>query len=560
MRKTGLCLLAVAALALAGTEAGYALFGSNGWVLTSISSGNDFANSVAVQADSKIVAAGRSANATDFDFSLARYNSNGTLDTDFGTNGVVVTPIGAGDESIQALALQGDGKIVVAGYSDNGSNNDFVLARYNGSGALDTDFGTNGVVVTPVGAGDESIQALALQGDGKIVVAGYSDNGSNNDFVLARYNGSGALDTDFGTNGVVVTPIGAGDESIQALVLLGDGKIVVAGYSDNGSNNDFALARYNGSGALDTDFGTNGVVTTPVGSQDDAAYALALQGDGKLVAAGYSDNGSNDVFALARYNSNGTLDTTFSGDGKQTTVIGTGDSSARALILQPDGKLAAAGSSYISASHRTDFALARYNGSGALDTDFGVSGVMTVEVGDSYCFDSAQGLARQTDGRLVAAGSSDNSGGGTYYYAVLRVNADGSLDNTPDTPTPTITPTATVSPTPSVSPTISPTPSVTPTGTPLTLRKDEIKLYPQPARSRFYLAVAISGPAEITVDVYNLAGERVLKLEDQPRGDSGAAVLEVMCPALGPGVYFAHVRIRDAAGERQLTRRLAIIR
>jgi uncharacterized delta-60 repeat protein len=193
---------------------------------------------------------------------------------------------------------------VAAGYSDNGSNFDFALVRYNTNGTLDTTFGASGIVTTPVGTGHDVANALGIQSDGRIVAAGSSYNsGSNNyDFALVRYNANGTLDTGFGTGGIVITPIGSGFDIAYALGIQPDGRIVAAGSSDNGSNFDFALVRYNANGTLDTGFSIGGIVTTPIGSSDDYAIALGIQSsDGKIVAAGYSYNGSNFDFALVRY-------------------------------------------------------------------------------------------------------------------------------------------------------------------------------------------------------------------------------------------------------------------
>ena len=156
-------------------------------------------------------------------------------------------------------------------------------------------------VATPIGSSTEIAYSVAVQSDGKIVAAGYSDNGSNDDFALARYNTDGSLDATFGSGGKVATPVGSSNDYAYSVAIQSDGKIVAAGLSSNGSNDDFALARYDSDGSLDTGFGTGGKVTTAIGSAGDYALSVAIQSDGKIVAAGYSDNGSNYDFALARY-------------------------------------------------------------------------------------------------------------------------------------------------------------------------------------------------------------------------------------------------------------------
>ncbi|MFN3564716.1 MAG: hypothetical protein ACK4V1_01855 [Burkholderiaceae bacterium] len=319
---------------------------------------NDEARALALAPDGKIVAAGLTAKGTDSRFALARYNADGALDATFGSDGRVVTPIGSTNSSAYAVALAPTGKIVVAGYSYNGTNFDFALARYNADGTLDTTFGSGGKVLTPIGASDEIAYALALAPDGKLVVAGYSHSGTKFDFALARYNADGTLDPTFGSGGKVLTPIGAGHDYAFALALAPDGKIVVVGMSSNGGNADFALARYNADGSLDTTFGSGGKVVTPIGTSHDQAYAVALAPDGRIVVAGSTYNGTKYDFALARYNADGSLDTGFGSGGKVVTTIGSGDDETYALALAPDGRIVVAGKSFNGTAF--DFALVRY--------------------------------------------------------------------------------------------------------------------------------------------------------------------------------------------------------
>ncbi len=343
----------------------------------------------------------------------------GSLDTGFGTGGKVITAFG-GDDVARAIAIDSGGKIVVAGYSWNGTN-DFALARYNVDGSLDTTFDTDGKVTTPIGIGNDIAYAIAIDSGGKIVVAGNSNNG-NNDFALARYNpADGSLDTTFDGGGKVTTPIGTGADGAYAIAIDSACKIVVAGYSYNGTN-DFALARYNVDGSLDTTFGTSGKLTIAIGSNDDVAQAIAIDSNGKIVVAGYSSNGSNFDFALARYNPNGTLDTTFDSDGKLTTPIGTTTADvAFAMAIDSAGKIVVAGES------NYDFALARYNVNGTLDTTFGTGGIVTTPIGSGA--DGANAMAIDSAGKIVVAGYSTN---GNYDFALVRYNSNGSLDTTFD--------------------------------------------------------------------------------------------------------------------------------
>jgi uncharacterized delta-60 repeat protein len=395
-------------------------FDTDGKVTTAIGAGNDFAYSIALQGDGKILVAGYSYNGSNNDFAVVRYNANGSPDTSFGTDGKVTTAIGASSDTATSIALQSDGKIVVAGYSFIVGNYDFAVVRYNANGSLDTSFGTDGKVTTAIGAGNDFAYSMALQSDGKIVVAGYSFIVGNYDFAVVRYNANGSLDTSFDTDGKVTTAIGAGNDFAYSIALQGDGKILVAGTSDNGSNSGFAVVRYNTDGSLDTSFDTDGKVTTAIGGIGDVADSIDLQSDGKIVVAGTSDNGSSYDFAVVRYNTNGSLDTSFDTDGKVTTAIGGIGDVAYSIDLQSDGKIVVAGGSYNGSNY--DFAVVRYNTNGSLDTSFSGDGKVTTAIGAGS--DTATSIALQSDGKIVVAGGSYN--GSNDDFALVRYIASDS--------------------------------------------------------------------------------------------------------------------------------------
>jgi uncharacterized delta-60 repeat protein len=396
-----------------------ASFGTCGIVTTPV--GSSYA--LGIQSDNKIVVAGSSYNGNNSDFSLVRYNANGSLDTSFGTGGKVTTDVGSNHDFANALGIQPDDKIVVAGSTYNGSNRDFALVRYNSDGSLDTTFGTNGKVITDFGIGDDSANALSIQSDGKIVVAGYSyyqleyDNISL--FALVRYNSDGSLDATFGGDGKVTAAVGNSSNSAKAIGIQSDGKIVAAGSSYNhGGNSNFAIMRYNVDGSYDATFGTFGKVTTSVVSGDDSANALGIQSDGKIVVAGdVCTNSSYDScisdFAIVRYNTNGSLDTTFGTGGKVTTALGSSDDRATALGIQSDGKIVVAGSS--SNGNNYDFALLRYNLDGSLDTTFGTNGKVTTALGSND--DHATALGIQSDGKIMVTGYSYNGSDNDFALA-----------------------------------------------------------------------------------------------------------------------------------------------
>ena len=340
-------------------------------------------------------------------FAAARFNSDGSLDTTFGNGGVVTADTDL-DCHAQSVAIQSDGKVVVVG----GAYDGFALARYNPDGSLDAAFGSiGGRVTTAVGASDAVANAVQLQPDGKIVAAGFSYNGANQYFALARYTTNGTLDTAFGSAGNVTTAVGSSNDLANAVALQTDGKIVVAGESFNGANNVFAVVRYATNGVLDSSFGGTGKVTTTIGSSNAVAEAVQVQPDAKIVAAGYTQIGNNADFVLARYNPDGSLDNSFGSSGIVTTDFGGGRPAfGYEMTIQPDGRIIAAGSVVIDGN--TYIALARYGTNGVLDTSFGTGGKVTMQVGQY-----ATSLALQPDGKILVAGVA-NIGGNDQYVVL----------------------------------------------------------------------------------------------------------------------------------------------
>lgn len=319
-------------------------FGGNGKVLTwSARADSALASGVAIQADGKIVAAGRAEGPRVGEaFALTRYNTDGTLDATFGGDGKVLTPGG----TASAVAIQTDGKVVAAGEFSGG----FALARYKPNGTLDATFGGDGRVRSRLAAGGAFATGVAIQSNGRIVAAGTSFALEGAGFALARYNTDGTLDATFGGDGKVRTRF-AGNALADALAVQSDGRILAAGtaFTDPGSR--VALARYNIDGTLDVTFGGDGKVLTPGGS----ASALAIQPNDKIVVGGSSRAAG---FALFRHRRDGSLDDNFGGDGEVSASFPKGDASLEALAIQADGRIVAAGSREEGSRRR--FALARY--------------------------------------------------------------------------------------------------------------------------------------------------------------------------------------------------------
>jgi uncharacterized delta-60 repeat protein len=342
--------------------------------------------------------------------------SNGSLDTGFGTAGKVMTTFGGGSAEANAVALQADGKIVVAGSAaPAGFCCQFALVRYNVDGSLDASFDGDGRALTVFG-GLTTASALAIQPDGKIILAGSGFNPVGPSGVaLARYNSDGTLDGAFGTLGKVIFNFGGCCDGAAAIVLQADGRIVVAG--SGGPSHDFTLARLNSNGALDGTFGVAGKVTTDFGGFDRANSA-AIQGDGKIVAGG----DGRERFALARYNSDGSLDSSFGSDGRVTTqFFGENIESGRALAIQANGKIVSVGSVFHNFSQ--DFGLVRHNTDGSLDSSFGGGGKVTTNFGDRSA-DLAASVAIQRDGMIVVAGATGPGCGNPCQFSVARYIGD----------------------------------------------------------------------------------------------------------------------------------------
>ena len=403
-----------------------------------------------------------------FGLGIPLYAQTSILDNTFGSNGTVRSYFPSGDSSYDqasTIAIQSDGKIVAAGLSLANASpaGAFALARYDTNGQLDATFGSGGFVRS---ASDGWwAHAMVIQPDGKIVVAGDADF-LNADygvvgFGVKRFNTDGSADHSFGTSGesdvIVVNhlPISnfALDDHANSVALQSDGQIVVAGQFNNyadtasGSHVEFTLVRFNSNGTVDSSFGIHGSVMNYIAGGDsttDVANSVAIQQDGKIVAAGssydpYDPSGNFMAVALARYDTNGTLDTTFGVNGTERVALpggGGGDDEAHSVAIQPDGKILVGGFSVTaSGPHQgggTEFAVARFNADGSLDQTFGSGGAsLTYIYGGDSASDKADAMALQPDGKIVLAGKTFFTSGNTNDgFAIARFDNDGTLDRT----------------------------------------------------------------------------------------------------------------------------------
>jgi uncharacterized delta-60 repeat protein len=357
------------------------------------------------------------------------------LDPTLSGNGIVTTSVSAGNDRAEGVLIQADGKIIVAGTArDNTASADFAVLRYNADGSLDTGFSGDGIATASPGSGSDTATSVAIASNGRILVAGYSNSGAtDDDFALSRFNADGSLDTSFGNGGSVVTAISAGnvEEQAHAVAVQADGKIVVAGHVSGNNLFDFAVVRYNTDGTLDTGFDGDGIAITSIENSSDYARSVFIQSDGRILVAGFGYNfdgsGFSSNLVLARYNSNGTLDTSFDGDGKLSINPGA-DESVNAMALDAQGRILLVGETQPLAGGKTDIALWRLTSAGALDTSFGGGdGVVTQDFGNGDDF--AQSVVVQADGRIVVGGYNS---AGFGQSVLLRYDANGVLDGSFD--------------------------------------------------------------------------------------------------------------------------------
>lgn len=398
-------------------------FGSGGKVVTAIGISAS-AYSVIEQTDGKLVAAGYSDDGSGLEFALVRYNSDGSLDTTFDDDGKVITNIGSGSSNAQSVIQQADGKLVVAGSGTDGSQGSFALARYNDDGTPDIHFGNGGVVTTSINAESAQASSLIQQKDGKLVAAGRTHDGSKFRFLIIRYNADGTPDKSFGDNGVVLTGIEDGSAVISSVIQQQDGKLVAAGYWFSGAKSNLMIARYNKNGALDQSFSSGGLIKW---NRTTATYyinSIIEEPGGKLVVAGYVNEASVSKYYVVHFNKDGSFDNYF---GEIKTQIGAGSSSAFSMVRQFDGSIVVAGQS---GDNPVKFSMARYTPlNRSLDAGFGIGGKVVTGFGSGT--DSAKAIIQQRDGKLVAAGSGWTGTG--FQFAIARYDSSYfDKDDMPD--------------------------------------------------------------------------------------------------------------------------------
>jgi uncharacterized delta-60 repeat protein len=414
MKKTllwGLCLIGLASFGQAGSlDTG---FDGDGRAYTFFNNVLDRSADVAVQPDGKILVAGDTGlfvSTNPSDYAICRYNPNGSLDASFGSGGKAIFNVltsGSNQSDIAfRVLLQSDGKILVAGFSNTIY---FSVIRLNSDGTLDTTYGDGtGKLTFNFGGNDITVNSAVLQPDGKLIMVGQSRNSgspSQYDYAIARITTDGALDLDFSNDGKLVVDFGNGSDEAMGVAVDTDGKIVVAGYGGSGG-----ILKLNPDGSIDNGFGTAGKVILPgTGFQD-----VAIQPDGKIVVIGGVTNGN---MLAARFNADGTADDSFGTGGMVTSEVDSGGFNYfTSVLLQPDGKILVGGG--VTTGGTGYFGVVRLTANGILDTTFSFDGIQLTAMDGSL----GKRMAFQGDGKLLMTGFGTSMG-----FATARFNMDISL-------------------------------------------------------------------------------------------------------------------------------------
>lgn len=477
-------------------------FGTGGKVTTSQGISEMYGKSVLVQPDGKIIVSGYTYN-TNYDFAIVRYNSNGTLDNTFSGDGIVSTDFGNGDEFSFASALQSDGKIIVGGWTDSNGTNCIGIARYNGNGTLDNTFSGDGKAIIMVNYNDafEEIGDLIVQPDGKIIAI----CNASYDMMVIRLNNNGSFDKNFNGKGWMKVDFVGEIYGANSIALQSDSKIVAAGYTLVNGVYEIAVVCVKADGTLDNTFSSDGKANITVADSGSFASDLAIQIDGRIVLAGSTIVGDTGFqCAVIRLNTDGTLDNTFSGDGKLNHGILSGDNLLDGLVLQPDGKILATG--FASDMDTARFILVRYNSDGTFDTSFNSTGMTTLRFGNSAGVGAA--IALQPDNKIVVAGTARNDSN-IFVIAVARYFSGLPSSGISE-------------------------PFVTDT-----------KLYPNPTNNYLHLDYKLSVPGSVSIHITDMQGRTIISVADNKPMDAGQQTETIDLQSLSKGIYNVTIRTKD---------------
>lgn len=471
-----------------------ATFGEEGFITGSFSNEDSFAETLAIQSDGKILVAGNTGPYYALEIAAARYNEDGTIDESFANGGKLQFPATFEKAFIKDMTVQNDGKIVLGGYQWNDITGDFILARLNNDGSLDTDFGNEGIAILDNGLAEIG-KAIAIQNDGKIIIAGDAED----QFAMARVNPDGSIDTDFGTDGWVGT-VFTEWSYVNGMGISPDGEIVLTGMTiDAYGDWKMAVTKYDNSGNLDTSFGTNGQLILSVGNDYDYGIKALFTEDGKILIGGHSYFGTAPLryeIAVAQLNADGSLDTNYGVDGiSKFRWLDNGENYLNDMALQADGKLVISGRSY---DNNYYFSVARLNSNGELDATFGNEGKINDNV-DGYPSNDANAVAIQEDGKAVITGQiSDYENPRKFFVARYGEKDMGITDS----------------------------------------EISNFSVYPNPTAREINLEIN-GNKADVLVEIYNVGGQKIMQTKIGSQG-------KIDVSKLSSGIYFIQIDLNGS--------------
>ncbi len=435
-------------------------FDADGALTIDFFGSNDFGYTIAPYGNDFIVAGITDSPGTRFG-AFARLNGDGSYDTQFANTGKRAVNVPGGQAEISGLAVQNDNRIIAVG--STGSLDHGLIFRLNPNGSVDGGFGGGFIQHQQAGNDVEYYYGVALQPDGKIVVCGTTGIVNTRDVIVLRLNTNGTMDSTFAGDGIAITDLGVPNDYSNEVLIQPDGKILVVG----SSGDNVLLLRYNSDGTLDNSFSFDGKVTTDMGYSDDG-FDLALQPDGKVLVAGRSYNAPANVAFVLRYNSDGTLDNSFGQNGIVDTVLENG-SQAFTILLQPDGKILAGGEMR-NAQNKSKMLLFRLNADGSFDNSFGQSGIFisSFTAGDESIYE----MCFLQDGRIATNGFTGLSGSYNMISAVITTGINVGLVD-------------------------------------VSAGQRPVLAYPNPVHNQFELAFELAQPGALSIELTDLSGRTV---------------------------------------------------
>ncbi len=470
-------------------------FGSEGKVTKYFGSGFAYSSKVLIQ-DEEIIAVGMATIDGLNKFVLSRYLASGVIDSTFGVDGTTTTQIGSGNTFGIGATFQPDGKIIVVGNVDHANYTSFGVARYLPDGTPDNTFGDGGTTILDLGDSPDQAYSVDLQSDGKILVAGFTGQWGEMDWAIVRFNTNGTLDNSFGENGKVIFDVFGFNDELRDLRVLSDDRFCVTGFAgEDAVNGSATIGQFLADGAIDASFGSNGIVKIPTGYDYSIAHGMDLTSDEKIVISGNVDIGGSYRFLTSRINSDGTLDESYNGLGFAISDFGD-DEGLSAVKVQSDGKILAAGQ--FGPWPDVDFAIVRYNEDGTPDATFGTGGLTQTDFFGEP--DYGVGIALQNDGKVVVGGSALQDG--MYSMALARYST-GITVGIED----------------------------------LQIEQPDLTVYPNPAKDKATLQLYLSSDGDLSVKIFDLSGRLIKSVTENITYQKGVQTINFSTHELVSGIY-----------------------